>query len=196
VKGQRVAIPGSEIQHGKDARWSPAPAGERIQVTIYLRRRPDALPGTDLTQDLLSGRIQPMSREQAAEKLGSSPEDLKAVRAFAEQYGLSVYDENAATRTVHVEGTVQQIASAFQADVGLLESASGPCLSYKGPLTVPAFLKDIVTAVLGLDRRPLARRKQRQAQSPGELPANKADAPPRAASSSAGESTSTDPDAS
>jgi kumamolisin len=158
VNGQRVAIPGSEIQHGKDARWSPAPPQERIRVTIYLRRGADACSGGSLAEDLLSGRFQPMSREQAAEKLGASPEDLEVVRAFAQQYGLCVCDENAAARTVCLEGTVQQMASAFQADLGILEDARGSHLSYKGPLMVPASLKDVATAVLGLDRRPLARR--------------------------------------
>jgi kumamolisin len=157
VNGQRVAIPGSEIQHPKGARWSPAPVQERIRVTIYLRRQADAGPGGSLAETLLSGRFQPMSREEAAEKLGANPEDLNAVHAFAQQYGLCVCDENAAARTVCVEGTVQQMAVAFQVDLGLLEGANGSYLSYKGPLTVPASLKDVLTAVLGLDRRPSAR---------------------------------------
>jgi kumamolisin len=158
VNGQRVPIPGSDIQHGKDARWSPAPPQERIRVTIYLRRGVDAGSGGSLAQDLLSGRFQPMSREQAAEKLGASPEDLKAVRAFAQQYGLCVCDENAVARTACLEGTVQQMSSAFHVELGILEDARGRYLSYRGPLTVPISLKDVLTAVLGLDRRPLARR--------------------------------------
>ena len=127
-------------------------------MTIYLRRRADVGPGGNVAETLVSGRFQPISREEAAEKLGANPEDLKAVRAFAQQYGLCVCDENAAARTVCVEGTVQQMASAFQADFGILEGANGSYLSYKGPLLVPASLKDVLTAVLGLDRRPLARR--------------------------------------
>lgn len=158
MNGQRVPIPGSEIQHPKDARWSPAPPQERIRVTVYLRRGADASSGGSLAEDLLSGRFQPMSREQAEEKLRASPEDLNAVRAFAQQYGLCVSDENAPARTVFLEGTVQQMASAFQADLGILDDARGRHLSYKGPLTVPVSLKDVATAVLGLDKRPLARR--------------------------------------
>ncbi|HSU31366.1 MAG TPA: protease pro-enzyme activation domain-containing protein [Bryobacteraceae bacterium] len=158
MNGQRVAIPGSEIQHAKDARWSPAPVEERIRVTIYLRRGADLCPGGSLAEDLLSGRFQQIPREEAAEKLGASPEDLEAVRAFAKNYSLSVVDENPAARTVHIEGQVAKLASAFQVEMGILETASGRYLSYKGPLTVPESLKDVITAALGLDRRPVARR--------------------------------------
>jgi kumamolisin len=158
VNGQRVTIPGSEIQHPKDARWSPAPPDERIRVTVYLRRAADARSGGSIAEDLLAGRFQPVSREDAAEKLVASPEDLTVVRDFAQQYGLSVCDENAAARTVFLEGTVQQMASAFQVDLGILNDARGSHLSYKGPLTVPVSLKGVATAVLGLDKRPLARR--------------------------------------
>jgi kumamolisin len=129
-----------------------------------------------------------MSREEMAETLGASTEDLQAVRAFAKQYGLPVTDENAEARTLHLDGTAQQMAAAFQTDLGMVEDTSGRHLSYKGPLTVPASLKDVVTAVLGLDKRPIAKRHDDHMQSP----VNREDSPPQAASSNAGESTSTD----
>ncbi len=154
---RRVAIPGSNLKHADDACWSPAPCEARIGVTIYVRRRGDDSDSRTVAEDLLSGRFQPVSREEEAARFGASPQDLEAVCSFAEKHDLRVTNENAAARTVRVEGTVGQMGSAFQVNIGMVEGANGECLSYEGTLTLPASLASVVVAVLGLDQRPVAK---------------------------------------
>ena len=148
MHGQRVVVPGSEIKHGDDARWSPAPNDEKLSVTLHLRRK----------SDLAMSQLQSMSRDEVLDQLSAGEEDLRSVREFVELYGLCVTAENAAARTVSVEGTLQQLALAFEARIGVLEGTSGSCISYEGQLTVPIKLRDSIVAVLGLDGRQVARR--------------------------------------
>lgn len=155
---QRAAIPGSDVKHGGEARWSPAPCDMQVGVTIYLRPRDD-VPSAEL----LSGQFQPISREEAEAKFGASAQDMEAVRAFAEAHGLRVTGENAAARTIHVEGTVEQMDSAFGVSIGVLNSAGGNCLSYEGALTMPASLECVIVAVLGLDQQPVAKTREQRA---------------------------------
>lgn len=153
MEDQRAVIPGSDVTHGAEACWSPAPCDMHLGVTIYLR------PGNNISaEELLSGQFQPLSREEATSKFGAKSQEMEAVRAFAEAHGLHVTAESAAARTVHVEGTVAQMGSAFGVKIGLVRGkAQGNCISYEGALTVPAPLECVIVAVLGLDQRPIAR---------------------------------------
>lgn len=153
---QRVIVPGSCLEHGAEARWSPAACDERVQVTIYLRRKDEAGRKSS-AEELLSGQFQPISREEAAARLTASSEDMEAVRGFAETHGLRVVREDLVSRTIHVEGTVEQLGSVFRVKLGKLEDSSGAHLSYQGTIMIPAALAGVVVAVLGLDQRPVAR---------------------------------------
>ena len=112
----------------------------------------------DTTGDLLSAGYRPQSREEAEAALSARPEDLAATRAFAEQYGLQVIEENTLARRVRLSGTARQMAEAFGITLGEAESSTGHrFLTYKGTISVPEPLGAAVTAVLGLDQRPVAR---------------------------------------
>ena len=152
---QRVTIPGSDVKHGKDACWTPAPCDTQIGATIYIRPRNEVR-----SADLLSGQFEPISRDEAVAEFGASPQDMETVRAFARQHGLRVTGEDAAARTLHVEGTVEQMKCAFGVNIGLLDSVEGKPISYEGALTVPEELGCLVVAVLGLDQRPIARTRE------------------------------------
>lgn len=152
---QRAAIPGSDVTHGEEACWSPAPREMKLEVTIYIRP-PENAPSAEL----LSGQFQPMSREEAETKFSAKREDLEAIRTFADEHGLRVKAEDQTARTVHVEGTVEQLGSAFGVNIGALKSGDQTYISYQGCLTVPAPLQNVVSAVLGLDRRPIAKAHQ------------------------------------
>jgi hypothetical protein len=52
------------------------------------------------------------------------------------------------------------MSSAFGVSIGSVSDSSGTAhLTYRGSISVPADLKEIVTAVLGLDQRPVAQRR-------------------------------------
>lgn len=152
---QRVAIPGSAAFHDIGGSWLPVDADQTISPTIVIRRPKRA---GDVSEQLLSGSLRPMSRDEAETFLRVDAADLAAVRAFARGYGLTVIAENAGARTVQVEGSVMRVGTAFGVEIGWRVDAQGQkYLSYQGELTVPADLAGIVVAVLGLDQRPVAR---------------------------------------
>lgn len=99
-----------------------------------------------------------MSREQAEQAISANPSDVAAVAAFAQQCGLTISHEDLASRRLRIEGAMEQMESAFGVRLGLATDASGRRhLTYKGAIWIPKPLAGIVTAVLGLDQRPVAR---------------------------------------
>jgi kumamolisin len=159
VGDERVQIPGSAPKFRATERWlSPTDPEKKISATIILRRRKGPGDREKLQEELLSDSFGPVSREQAAQALEADPDDLAAVRSFLEQYGLSITKESAEARTLHVEGTAEQVSEAFGTRLGWFEDADGHrYVSYEGPLSVPESLSGVMTAVLGLDERPIAK---------------------------------------
>jgi kumamolisin len=160
MSNQRVSIPGSEPEARFQQRWvSDVDPSAVITATVMLRRRSSS------AQDLLSGDYHPASRAQAEEELTASPEDVEAARVFAEQHGIKILDADAATRRVRIEGAAKQMEDAFGVQIGTAEDASGHrFITYKGAITLPSQLSNIVVAVLGLDQRPVARHAGPDAQ--------------------------------
>ncbi len=158
MSGQRSEIPGSASKLQAAERWSsPADPNAVVSATVTLRRPKNSAKPEHLDQQLLSGHFAPLPREQAEQMLSANPDDLAAVRSFLTQHGLTITKENAQARTLHVRGTVQQMNDAFGIQLGWLENAQGQRhLGYQGALSVPESLSGIVTAVLGLDQRPIA----------------------------------------
>ncbi len=153
---KRFILPGSEADHPDGGSWLPADAGQKVTPTIIIRRAPRA---GDLRQKLLSGSLPPMSREEAENLIRVDPNDLAAVRSFAQSNGLTAIAENAEARTMQVEGTVAQVAAAFGVTIEWRIDPEGKkYLSYLGAITLPESVAGIIEAVLGLDQRPLARR--------------------------------------
>lgn len=151
----RVTLPGSALSPEREQHWiAPADPNQRIVATIVLRRRASA---AQLGEELLAGSAPSISREEAAQ-IGADPNDVAAVRDFAVQNGLKVIEENAAARTLRLEGTVQQMDAAFGVEIARFEDKQGQrFLSYQGTILVPESLRGIIIAVLGLDQRPAAR---------------------------------------
>lgn len=154
MASDRVTLPGSELKprNGEHA-LSPASPSQQVTVTILLRRNPHG--GGPSEQDLLSGKYQASPEGQAAARaaIAAAPEDVAAVRSFAEQYGLKVVSADAESRRVRVEGTVSAMDQAFGVQ---LQQTGEHVLTYTGAISVPKSLDGIVTAVLGLDQRPVA----------------------------------------
>jgi len=71
---------------------------------------------------------------------------------------LKILDENFQTRTVKIEGSAQQMDEAFGIHLCRATDDKGnQYLTYREPLTVPQSIAPYVTAILGLDQRPVAR---------------------------------------
>lgn len=155
VPGDRIAIPGSAPQHDRNEVWSPLTnSDQQIRATIVIRR---SRAGAELVEQLLSGTL-PESRGAAQQALEADPKDMGAVCAFAERCGLRILDRDAYKRTVRVEGTVADIDQAFGIELACATAPDGErYISYQGPISVPKSLACVVTAVLGLDERPVAR---------------------------------------
>lgn len=169
VSGDRVEIPGSAPEHAPDAHWLPAAlADQEISATLILRRPETATAPTEG-----ASRTRRVSRQQAEEALAASPHDINAVLSFIRQYGLTIVEENPAARTIRIRGTAQQMDKAFGTQLRTLELPGGQqCISYEGPLSVPTALAGIITAVVGLDQRPVAKhhpaKRMRKAKGSGQ----------------------------
>jgi kumamolisin len=130
---ERTPVPGSAPVHASAAHFTAAPPNEILDVTIMLRRPyPDAM--------------------------AADPNDLAAVANFVSSYGLQVVAENPDARTIKAEGTATQMEAAFGVSLKVSSGTAGQeFVTYQGPLTVPKQLDGVVVAVLGLDRRPMAK---------------------------------------
>lgn len=159
---QRAEIPGSAAKPKIAGTWSAADPDRQIAATIVIRRPAQAAA---LSQQILSGDFKPASQAAAEQALAASPDDVAAVQGFIQTEGLTVSSENATARTIQVEGSVSKMSSAFGVSIGSVSDPSGKAyLTYRGSISVPATLKDIITAVLGLDQRPVAQRRGAAAQ--------------------------------
>ncbi|MGC1107618.1 MAG: S53 family peptidase [Candidatus Acidiferrales bacterium] len=153
LKGSmRRALPGAR-------RVGPADPNERIQVTLFLRRGEGTRPFPAI--DELGARPVEnrnyLSREEFAVTHGARPQDLVAIRRFAEQYGLEVLSESRPRRSVLLTGTVQAFNGAFETTLGRWEHPNGTYRCRTGALTIPAELDGVIQGVFGLDNRPQAK---------------------------------------
>jgi kumamolisin len=152
-----VVVAGSERQIMRDARrMEAADRRATAEVTLCLRRRSgkSALPTLeDLGRRSIRSR-RPLGREEFSALYGADPEDLAAVRVFAQSHGLQVLEESLPRRSVRLGGTVEALTGAFGVDLHRYEFPGGSYRGRIGPVRVPANLKERVLAVVGLDDRP------------------------------------------
>ena len=109
----RVPVPGSEREPLPGSRAvGGAPADERIEVTVLVRRKPgaEALPSPGLVTERLS-------REEFDARYGADPADIQRVEDFAAAHGLDVVEASTARRSVVLSGTVEQMSAAFGVDL-------------------------------------------------------------------------------
>ncbi len=152
---QREPLPGSDPQHSPSAQWTDVtdPSQEQVTATILLRRS-----GEDPGDALLAGAEPALTYGGAAAATAASPEAVQKVVSFAKEHGLTVTESNPVTRTVKVQGTVEQMNKAFGVHLELVgEGQGGKYLSHKEAISIPHSLANLVTGVLGLDRRPVAK---------------------------------------
>jgi kumamolisin len=142
----RVPIPGSERTAPAQAAIGPCDPTEVATVTVYIRGSSD---------EAAAGQV---SRDEYAAAYGAAPDDVAAVRQFAEAHGLSAGTVDLARRSVEVTGRLDSLTTAFGTTLLLYRDPNGAeYRGREGPLSVPAELSGVVTGVFGLDGRPQGR---------------------------------------
>jgi kumamolisin len=124
----------------------PAP----LDVTLVLRRRQGAAP-----RPAYWPQRPRWLRGEFGEHAGAAPADLERLRAFARQYGLREIGADAHRRVLHLSGAPRALERAFGVTLGQyqLSDGRGPFVGVGHAPTLPPE----AMAVLGLDRRPVAR---------------------------------------
>jgi len=163
-----VPLSGSERSELPDATVASTPLdeGQQITVTVMLRRRA-AVPSA-----LIEGP-QTVSTTQLGEQYGAAEADAQLVTQVLGEFGLTVTETHLGSRRLKVTGTIAAMQSAFGTTLSAVTSphpdGSGDVAHrYRtGSLSVPAQLSGIITAVLGLDDRPVARPQFRRGPASG-----------------------------
>jgi kumamolisin len=153
LKGSlRTALPG-----GQDI--GPVDPSETIEVSVLLRRgsKPGTFPSAAELGASPPQQRKYLTREQFARLHGASAADVRKIRAFAKQYGLSVVSEDRASRMAKLSGTVEAFGSAFGTDLRRYQHDSGTYRCRTGNLTIPVELEPVIEGVFGLDNRPQAK---------------------------------------
>lgn len=155
---KRIALPHSACSAPANARHMGLTDPQQIvSVSVIVRRK------NPLNLAALGGRI--LSREEFDRLYGGDPADFEMLRTFAHQNGLTV-DEQAsslARRTLVLRGSARAMQQAFGVELhdytvpAPRGGAASRFHSFTGDISVPESFGGVVTAVLGLDARPIAR---------------------------------------
>ena len=156
----RHPIAGSDKSQPEGARCLGAcNPDEKIEVVVMLRRQnEDAFRQLMTKINEGAADAAPVSRDEFGKRFGASAADVAKTEAFAKAHGLAVVRADASARSVVLAGTIAQFSAAFDVKLERFEHhAIGEYRGRSGPVNVPDDMKDMVTAVLGLDSRPQAR---------------------------------------
>ena len=123
-----------------------------IAVTVMLKA--PALPVTGKTPE------HTLSPQQLAREYGAAPQDVRKVEDTLRSFGLRVEGVGPTGRSLRVSGTAAAMEAAFKAGLAIYHSAQqGEFRGREGSISVPAAAAGLITGVLGLDQRRVARRK-------------------------------------
>lgn len=131
---------------------------EWIEVTIKVRRK-EALPEPGPVKGVPGAAGKPLSMKELGERYGADPADLEKVRTVLTGLGVRILKEDALTCSVRAGARAEVMETVFQVRLFHYAHAEGNYRGRKGDLRVPAELKDIIVAVLGLDNRKMVKRR-------------------------------------
>lgn len=154
---------------GASASQQPARDEERIRVTVMVRARASQKDREDAARRLaarLPAERRYLTFEEHATRHGSDPNDLARVAAFAAAHDLAVLESSPARATVTLEGTLGAFSRAFQVRFRHYRYGAETYRSHEEAIQIPAELEGIITGVVGLDNRTLARRHAHAAPRP------------------------------
>jgi len=162
MSATHIDLPGNERPAKRDARKiGTADPKQLVKITVVVRGIKE-LPEPD--------PLAPMPIAEIEREYGADPADIKLVERALKVYGLRPVKASPGTRTVDFEGTVSQMNEAFHVDLGEYESPKqGRFRGREGGIRIPKELGGVVSAVLGLDERQVARRREarRRARTAG-----------------------------
>lgn len=119
-----------------------------LDVTVVLRRRSDSAP-----RPAQWPQSPQLPHGQFGDQYGADPTDIESVRGFAHQHGLTETGYDAHRRVLHLRGTPTALEQAFGVTLGKYQI--GDC-QFVGCGHAPSLPPEAI-AVLGLDRRPVAK---------------------------------------
>lgn len=117
-----------------------------------------------------------LTREEFEKRRGADPADLRKLDEFARDHNLTIVETNVAARTVRLNGTVADLANAFNVKLDQFQVDDVRYRGRTGKVSVPATVGEVVEAVYGLDNRPVAKPHFRVLQ-PEPLPEGAVGAP-------------------
>jgi kumamolisin len=154
----RVRLTGHRRHRGLPKGARPLDPEAQIEVTLKLRA---PRPGRESRRRLETlGRRPPrrsrhLSREDHAALFGAEPEAVAAIDAFALAHGLAVTAAHLGARSMRLAGTAAQLKRAFGVNLKRVRVGAVDCHAHAEEVTVPAHLRGVVSAIFGLDSRPL-----------------------------------------
>jgi kumamolisin len=154
---KKIALAGSHREPVAGASIARAvDNNEIVTVTVVLRRRtPTAALESFAFSDPQS--VTHHTREEYGLIHGAAPADIAVIEAFAHEFGLTVVERSQARRSVVLSGTAENMQRAFGTTLATYNSPRGAYRGRTGSIMIPQELQSIVTAVLGLDNRPIAK---------------------------------------
>jgi kumamolisin len=172
---KRSVLPGSEkaaVSKGVLARGAsakPARPGANVVVSVLVKRK------NPLKAAHTSGKLR-LTHAQYRKSHGADPDAVKAVRAFAKQFGLTDETKTLAPerRMVKLSGSVSNMQKAFGTTLTQHIIDGVTYRVREGSIDLPVDLIGQVEAVLGLDNRPQARPHFRVAGEQGAASARTA----------------------
>ncbi len=129
---------------------------EIIRVTVVVRAISSAEERKKAIADLslqIPSKRKHLTRQEFSKLHGARDEDLQLVKKFAEDSKLRVINSSKERRCVILSGTAQELSDAFQVDNRTYTHEGQVYRSYPDAIQIPAHLKGVIEAVLGLEDR-------------------------------------------
>lgn len=129
-----------------------------VEVVLVLRPA-NAIPSRHEEGDLAAegGESRPLGRAEIAARFGADPADVALVEEFARDHGLTVLASEPERRRLRLSAPAHEIEDVFGVEFEWFEHEHHPThRGFRRDPGLPAEIKEVVTAVLGLSDRPQA----------------------------------------
>jgi kumamolisin len=158
---------------------SHRPSPDEVVVAVFLVRQVlSSKKGAAALQVMacqLPGERRYLTPAEVAQAFSANPADVDRVASYAGRLGFKILEANPQAAHIVIEGKVADFEKAFGITFVFYHHPRGDYRSYKGRLRLPAKLNRLVTGVIGLDNRSMARPLLHHPMMPGQpkLPATK-----------------------
>lgn len=129
----------------------PAAQDEIIEVSVYLKPRPD-ISSTSRTEHTRLDLRESLNARRAIQHA----DDIRLLRDFAAENGLNVSEVQPGRRLIKLSGTAAQMQTAFGTTLSIYNDGRREFRGRTGLLRLPEDVHSVVESVLGLDNRQAA----------------------------------------